>query len=69
MRRDLRRRQALVAHTIYECSGCGERFMGERRCSDCGLFCSAVGLGGECPECDQPILLADLLGEEVLLPA
>src|SRR5438270_1881260 len=66
LRRALQRRQALVAHTIYECGGCGERYIGERRCPDCGLFCSSVGLAGHCPGCDQPILLADLLGEEVL---
>ena len=35
MRKTLQRRKALVAHTIYECSGCGERYLGERRCGDC----------------------------------
>lgn len=69
VRHELRRRQALVAHTIYECSSCGERSLGERRCSECGLFRLAVGVGGLCPECDTPILLADLLGEEVVSTA
>src|SRR5262245_47724236 len=32
VRKTLQHRKALVAHTIYECSGCGERFVGERRC-------------------------------------
>ena len=43
-----------------------ERFLGERRCPDCHLFTRAIGLGGHCPECDAPLLLVDLLGEEVV---
>jgi hypothetical protein len=44
----------------------GERRVGERRCPDCRLFTRAIGLGGHCPECDTPLLLVDLLGEEVV---
>ena len=66
VRNTLQRRKALVAHTIYECGGCGERFLGERRCADCNLFARAVGLGGVCPECDTAILIQDLLGEGVV---
>jgi hypothetical protein len=66
LRAELRRRGALVAHTVYECSVCGERLVGERRCPDCNLFGRAVGLGGRCAECDQPILLADLFELEVM---
>lgn len=66
LRRDLQRRRAVVAHTVYECSDCGERFLGERRCPECHRFSRAVGLGGHCPECDTPLLLVDLLGEEVV---
>jgi hypothetical protein len=58
---DLRRRQALVAHTIYECPACSGRFLGEQRCAECNRFCRALGPGGACPGCDEPILLADLL--------
>src|SRR4051812_36683224 len=65
LRHELQRRRALVAHTLYECPNCSERLIGERRCPDCHLFARAVGLGGHCPECDTPVLLADLLGEEV----
>ena len=32
------RRKALIAHTIYECGGCGDRFVGVRRCENCNLF-------------------------------
>jgi hypothetical protein len=66
LRQDLQRRRAVVAQTIYECQSCGERLVGERRCPDCQLFTRAIGLGGHCPECDTPLLLVDLLGEEVV---
>jgi hypothetical protein len=66
VRKALQRRKTLVAHTIYECGGCGERFLGERRCGDCNLFARAVSLGGVCPECDTTVLIADLLGEGVV---
>ena len=66
LRQELQRRRAVVAHTIYECQSCGERLVGERRCPDCHLFNRAIGLGGHCPECDTPLVLVDLLGEEVV---
>jgi ribosomal protein L32 len=66
LRQVLQRRRAVVAHTLYECPSCGERHLGERRCPDCQLFSRAVGLGGHCPECDTPVLVVDLLGEEVV---
>jgi hypothetical protein len=66
LRQELHRRRAVAARTIYECQSCGERLVDERRCPDCQLFTRAVGLGGHCPECDTPLLLVDLLGEEVV---
>ena len=66
LRAELRRRRALVAHTVYECSSCGERSVGERRCQECNLFSRALGLGGRCKECDEPMLLAELLELEVI---
>ena len=60
----LRRQWRLVAQTLYECPLCEERYLGERRCPDCNRFCRSIGLGGACPHCDQPILVAELLGEE-----
>jgi hypothetical protein len=68
VRKALQRRKALVDHTIYECSGCGARFVGVRRCETCNLYCRALGVGGSCPECDTPVLIDDLLGEEVVAP-
>jgi len=66
LRQELQRRRAVVARTIYECPSCSERLVGERRCPDCRLFTRAIGLGGHCPECETPLLLVDLLGEEVV---
>lgn len=61
---ELKRRADLLAHRIYACPTCGEHSLGEQRCSDCNRFCRLLGLGGACPSCDQPILLAELLGLE-----
>src|SRR5579859_5719263 len=47
--------------TIYECPACSTRYLGGHRCDDCGTFCLRVGPGAACPQCDQPIALADLL--------
>jgi ribosomal protein L32 len=69
LRKQLQRQRLLVAHTVYECSSCGERFLGQRRCPDCNLYGRSVGLGGNCPDCDGVILLADLLGQEVAAPS
>ena len=46
---------------LYECPGCSERLLGERRCPDCNLFCRKLGPGALCPHCDQPLALAELL--------
>jgi ssDNA-binding Zn-finger/Zn-ribbon topoisomerase 1 len=54
-----------AASSVYECSSCGERFLGEKRCPDCNLFSRNLGLGGTCPECDQIVLLSELLGLSV----
>jgi hypothetical protein len=62
----LRRQRLLAAHTVYECPQCNERWLGEQRCPECHLFCRALGVGGTCPDCGAVILLADLIGEEVL---
>ena len=61
LRRQLKWLRLLTAHTVYECPSCGERFVGERRCPSCHLFGRWLELGGHCAECDQPILLSDLL--------
>ena len=62
----LRRQRALRSAQIYECGVCGERRLSEPRCPDCHRFGRAIGLGGLCTHCDEPILLADLFPPEVL---
>lgn len=52
--------------TIYECPDCGERFLGEQRCQSCGVFARRIGIGGQCPHCDQPVAANDLLDQEVI---
>ena len=37
------------------------RYLGTQRCSECGVFCRRVGAGGLCPECGEPVAVADLL--------
>jgi predicted amidophosphoribosyltransferase len=51
--------------TVYECDSCGGRALGEQRCEECGAFMRRVGIGGCCPECDAPLAVSELLGEEV----
>jgi ribosomal protein L32 len=59
----LRRQQRLTAQTVYECPACSERFLGQRRCDDCNLWCRKVGLGGECSNCAEILTIADLLSD------
>lgn len=47
-------------HTVYECPDCGQRQLGVQRCEDCGRFAPAVGLGGACPGCGDPVTVGDL---------
>jgi hypothetical protein len=47
--------------TVYECAGCGTRFLGQQRCPDCQQFCRRIGPGGLCPHGDEPVAVADLL--------
>jgi hypothetical protein len=65
LRQALQRPGAAPRHTVYECPDCAERFVGQRRCDDCGRFCRALGLGGVCPDCAAIILLAELFEGEV----
>lgn len=44
-------------HSVYEC---GQRQVGVQRCADCGVFGVTHGLGGHCPNCQDPVTLADL---------
>ena len=52
--------------TVYACDTCGTRALGEQRCADCMTFMRKVGIGGSCPCCDEPVAVAELVGEEVV---
>jgi hypothetical protein len=60
----LRRELRLIDQTVYECSSCQERLLGERRCSSCNLWCRNMGVGGECGDCGQLVTVSELLGIE-----
>jgi len=45
---------------VYECGQCGQRYLGQQRCDDCGTFCARIGPGGTCPHCDEPVAMNDL---------
>jgi len=47
--------------TIYECGHCGARALGEQRCDDCSTFMRRIGYGGNCPCCDEPVAITELL--------
>lgn len=47
--------------SVYECPECEARYLDQRRCPECNLFCRRIGLGGPCPHCDEPVAAADLL--------
>lgn len=48
------------AHTVYECPDCGQRQAGRQWCDDCVRPARALGLGGECPHCGEPVTAGDL---------
>lgn len=50
-------------HTVYACSECDARYLGEQWCHECARPCMRLGPGGCCPHCDEPILLAELAGD------
>jgi len=51
---------------IYECPDCETRYVDERRCPDCNLFCQRIGTGRTCPHCDEPVTLTDLAQETTM---
>lgn len=55
------------AVTVYACDNCDTRALGQQRCEDCGGFMHRVGVGGLCPACDEPVAVADLLGDAIVV--
>jgi hypothetical protein len=46
---------------LYECAGCSERLLNEQRCESCCRFARRLGVAVMCTNCDEPILLSELL--------
>ncbi len=49
------------AVTVYECQTCGARALGTQRCEDCRTFMTEAGIGGLCPNCDEPVTITELI--------
>jgi hypothetical protein len=47
--------------TVYQCSECDQRYLGEQWCPDCNRPCHKIGPGGHCPSCDEPVAVSDLI--------
>lgn len=48
-------------NTVYECPNCETRLLGVQRREDCGTFTRRLGLGGHCPDCDEPVTIDEVL--------
>ena len=55
------RRKLRQLDVLYQCGGCGEVYLNDRRCEDCNRFCKRLGVAIECPHCSEPISLEALL--------
>lgn len=52
-------------HTVYECEACGTRALGQQRCEECSTWMHKVGIGGCCPNCEEPIAVEELVGSDL----
>lgn len=50
-------------HGIYQCPTCEEITLAVQRCPDCNVFTRRIGTGGRCPHCDEPVTIAQLIGQ------
>lgn len=48
------------AITVYQCSTCDTRRLGQQWCPDCHRPATRVDLGGLCPHCDEPVTISDI---------
>jgi len=54
------------ADVVYECTDCDVRYLGDQRCELCNRWCRRVGPGGNCPACEAPVAINDILTPEQL---
>ena len=52
--------------TVYQCGECDTRYLGEQWCTDCTRPCRALGAGGLCGHCGEPLTVAELLSGKVV---
>ena len=52
---------------LYQCPECEQRYLDERRCADCQLFCQRLEVGGTGPHCEEPVAITDLAHEEATM--
>jgi transcription elongation factor Elf1 len=52
--------------TVYECGNCGARYLGSQRCEECNTWCYRVGPGAECPHCNEPVAVSDLIDQQMV---
>ena len=48
------------AITVYHCSGCDTRALGQQWCHDCNQPRTRLDIGALCPHCDEPITFRDI---------
>ena len=47
--------------TVYQCPDCDQPYLGEQWCADCQRPCLRLGYGGNCPHCQEPVSIDQLL--------
>ena len=47
--------------SVYQCDNCQEVYLGEQWCPDCQRPCTRLGLGGNCPHCQEAVSIDQLL--------
>lgn len=47
--------------TVYQCPECDQPYLGEQWCPDCQRPCLRLGYGGNCPHCQEPVSIDQLL--------
>lgn len=51
--------------TVYACSDCDSRYLGEQWCFECTRPCQRLGAGGLSPCCEEIVLVSEILGGQI----
>jgi hypothetical protein len=51
------------ATTVYQCTECENRYLGQQGCHDCNKPCTRLDTGRLCPHCEEPVTISDLIGQ------